>query len=99
VNAKYEMLGADAVTSIAHCRYASESIGALFGRVPEGGELPEPFDLYSMQQAIEEGFILDVLQNYTPTIFAFWLMFVGCSRTYCTSAFTAVDSSTSPAPS
>ena len=38
----------------------------LFGRVPEGGELPEPFDLYSMQQAIEEGFILDVLRNYTP---------------------------------
>jgi len=38
----------------------------LFGRVREGCELPEPFDLYSMQQAIEEGFILDVLQNYTP---------------------------------
>ena len=38
----------------------------LFGRVPEDGETPEPFDLYSMQQAIEEGFILDVLQNYTP---------------------------------
>lgn len=38
----------------------------LFGRVPDGGETPEPFDLYSMQQAIEEGFILDVLQNYTP---------------------------------
>ncbi|WP_228480762.1 type I restriction endonuclease subunit R [Microbacterium luteum] len=38
----------------------------LFGRIPGGGELPEPFDLYSMQQAIEEGFILDVLQNYTP---------------------------------
>ncbi|PLS27164.1 type I restriction endonuclease subunit R [Bifidobacterium parmae] len=26
---------------------------------------PEPFDLYSMRQAIEEGFILDVLANYT----------------------------------
>lgn len=41
----------------------------LFGRVPEDGgpdATPEPFDLYSMQQAIEEGFILDVLQNYTP---------------------------------
>jgi len=38
----------------------------LFGRVPEAADLPEPFDLYSMQQAIEEGFILDVLQNYTP---------------------------------
>lgn len=41
----------------------------LFGRVPEDegpDAKPEPFDLYSMQQAIEEGFILDVLQNYTP---------------------------------
>lgn len=38
----------------------------LFGRIPTGGALPEPFDLYSMQQAIEERFILDVLQNYTP---------------------------------
>lgn len=27
--------------------------------------LPRPFHLYSMRQAIEEGFILDVLQNYT----------------------------------
>lgn len=26
---------------------------------------PRPFHLYSMRQAIEEGFILDVLQNYT----------------------------------
>ena len=30
---------------------------------PDG--LPRPFHLYSMRQAIEEGFILDVLQNYT----------------------------------
>lgn len=29
---------------------------------PDG--LPHPFDLYSMRQAIEEGFILDVLKNY-----------------------------------
>ncbi|MGN7820536.1 type I restriction endonuclease subunit R [Chitinophaga sp. 22536] len=28
-------------------------------------ENPKPFHLYSMRQAIEEGFILDVLQNYT----------------------------------
>ena len=31
-------------------------------RGPDG--LPQPFHLYSMRQAIEEGFILDVLQNY-----------------------------------
>ncbi|MFZ3454211.1 type I restriction endonuclease subunit R [Arthrobacter sp. 7Tela_A1] len=36
----------------------------LFGRPGPDG-LPQPFHLYSMQQAIEEGFILDVLQNYT----------------------------------
>ncbi len=36
----------------------------LFGRAGHTGK-PEPFHLYSMRQAIEEGFILDVLQNYT----------------------------------
>ncbi|AKH19893.1 type I restriction endonuclease subunit R [Sedimenticola thiotaurini] len=36
----------------------------LFGRVGAKGT-PEPFHLYSMRQAIEERFILDVLQNYT----------------------------------
>ncbi|RZO84001.1 MAG: type I restriction endonuclease subunit R [Oceanococcus sp.] len=43
----------------------------LFGRLPDPGKpkgednLPEAFHVYSMRQAIEEGFILDVLQNYT----------------------------------
>ena len=36
----------------------------LFGR-PGSDGFPEPFHLYSMRQAIEEGFILDVLLNYT----------------------------------
>lgn len=36
----------------------------LFGRPGADGK-PEPFLLYSMRQAIEEGFILDVLKNYT----------------------------------
>jgi hypothetical protein len=35
-----------------------------FGRIGTDGK-PHPFHLYSMRQAIEEGFILDVLQNYT----------------------------------
>ena len=35
----------------------------MFGTMGEDG-LPRPFHLYSMRQAIEEGFILDVLQNY-----------------------------------
>ena len=35
----------------------------LFGTVqPDCGK--EPFDIYSMEQAIKEGFILDVLENY-----------------------------------
>ena len=51
----------------------------LFGRRPSPndpagpGNLPAPFHVYSMRQAIEEGFILDVLQNYTPYKFAFQL--------------------------
>ena len=36
----------------------------LFGRTGASG-LPEAFHLYSMRQAIEEGFILDVVKNYT----------------------------------
>lgn len=36
----------------------------VFGRIDQDGQ-PEPHHLYSMRQAIEEGFILDVLQNYT----------------------------------
>ena len=36
---------------------------ALFGRKNEKGQLV-PFHQYSMKQAIEEGYILDVLQNY-----------------------------------
>jgi type I restriction enzyme R subunit len=51
----------------------------LFGRLPTPSEpkgpdnLPEPFHLYSMQQAIEEGFILDVLKNYVTYKMAFRL--------------------------
>src|SRR6185295_5803192 len=36
----------------------------LFGRTGASGK-PEAFHIYSMRQAIEEGFILDVLTNYT----------------------------------
>lgn len=44
----------------------------LFGRPGPDG-LPQPFHVYSMRQAIEEGFILDVLRNYTPYSLAFRL--------------------------
>jgi type I restriction enzyme R subunit len=42
----------------------------LFGRQRPDGKF-EPFSLYSMRQAIEEGFILDVLTNYV-TYKAYW---------------------------
>lgn len=44
----------------------------LFGR-PGASGLPEAFHVYSMQQAIEEKFILDVLRNYTPYKLAYKL--------------------------
>ena len=44
----------------------------LFGRKDTNG-LPEPFHLYTMKQAIQEGFILDVLQNFTPYRIAYKL--------------------------
>lgn len=43
----------------------------LFGRPDQVTGVPGPFDLYSMKQAIEEGFILDVLKNYLPYDLAF----------------------------
>ena len=42
----------------------------LFGTPGEDGK-PRPFSLYAMRQAIEEGFILDVLENYT-TYKSYW---------------------------
>ncbi|RVE80124.1 type I restriction endonuclease subunit R [Sinorhizobium meliloti] len=55
----------------------------LFGRRPNPSEpasetnKPQPFHVYSMRQAIEEGFILDVLKNYTPYDLAFKLANAG----------------------
>ena len=43
----------------------------LFGKFDATENRYEPFHLYSMRQAIEEGFILDVLSNYT-TYQTFW---------------------------
>lgn len=51
----------------------------LFGTRPDPTRpaskenLPRPFHVYSMRQAIEEGFILDVLRNYTSYRMAFRL--------------------------
>ena len=43
----------------------------MFGRLNPETNVYEPFHLYSMRQAIEEGFIMDVLANYT-TYQTFW---------------------------
>ena len=57
----------------------------LFGRRPNPAEpasdinRPEPFHVYSMRQAIEEEFILDVLRNYTSYKLAFRLAHNGAS--------------------
>jgi type I restriction enzyme R subunit len=51
----------------------------MFGRLPNPDQpssdtnKPEAFHVYSMRQAIEEGFILNVLKNYTPYKLAFKL--------------------------
>jgi type I restriction enzyme R subunit len=45
----------------------------LFGREGADGK-PKAFHVYSMRQAIEEGFILDVLRNYTT--YSTWYKFV-----------------------
>ncbi|MEU8381617.1 type I restriction endonuclease [Streptosporangium sp. NPDC048865] len=44
----------------------------LFGRVPEGTDLPpQSFHVYTMKQAIEEGYIVDVLKGYHSFKLAF----------------------------
>ncbi|MBQ4827623.1 type I restriction endonuclease subunit R, partial [Leisingera sp. HS039] len=67
------------VTYVAFTATPKTKTLELFGRCPKPDQpagdsnLPEPFHLYSMRQAVEEGFILDVLQNYTPYSLAFKL--------------------------
>jgi type I restriction enzyme R subunit len=67
------------ITYVAFTATPKSKTLELFGRrphpaLPAGpGNLPVPFHTYSMRQAIEEGFILDVLLNYTPYKLAFKL--------------------------
>lgn len=46
-------------------------------RKPASDNVPRAFHVYSMRQAIEEGFILDVLQNYMTYKLAFKLAYEG----------------------
>ncbi|CAN5500778.1 DEAD/DEAH box helicase family protein [soil metagenome] len=67
------------ITYVAFTATPKTKTMELFGRRPDpskpagAGNLPGPFHVYSMRQAIEEGFILDVLQNYTTYKLAFKL--------------------------
>lgn len=71
--------GESGVTYIAFTATPKAKTLELFGRrphadqAPGSGNLPGAFHVYSMRQAIEEGFILDVLKNYTPYRLAFRL--------------------------
>ncbi|MFZ5521521.1 MAG: type I restriction endonuclease subunit R [Pseudomonadota bacterium] len=71
--------GAPAITYVAFTATPKAKTLELFGRRPDPSRpagpdnLPAPFHVYSMRQAIEEGFILDVLQNYTSYKLAFRL--------------------------
>ncbi|CAJ6790888.1 HsdR family type I site-specific deoxyribonuclease [Burkholderia pseudomallei] len=64
--------GANGLTYVAFTATPKQKTLELFGRPGPDG-LPEPFHVYSMRQAIEEGFILDVLKNYTTYKLAFRL--------------------------
>lgn len=64
--------GNKGLTYVAFTATPKQKTLELFGRPGDDG-LPQPFHVYSMRQAIEEGFILDVLKNYTPYKLAFKL--------------------------
>ena len=67
------------ITFVAFTATPKTKTMELFGTRPDPSQpaskenLPAPFHVYSMQQAIEEGFILDVLKNYTTYNLAFKL--------------------------
>lgn len=64
--------GHSGLTYVAFTATPKQKTLELFGRKDSDG-LPQPFHVYSMRQAIEEGFILDVLRNYTTYKLAFKL--------------------------
>ncbi len=71
------------ITFVAFTATPKNKTMELFGtrpdpkRKPAADNVPHPFHVYSMRQAIEEGFILDVLQNYTSYKLAFQLAHEG----------------------
>jgi len=71
------------ITFVAFTATPKNKTMELFGtrpdpkRKPAPDNVPAPFHVYSMRQAIEEKFILDVLKNYTPYSLAFKLAHEG----------------------
>jgi type I restriction enzyme R subunit len=71
------------ITFVAFTATPKNKTMELFGtrpdpsRKPAPDNMPTPFHIYSMRQAIEEKFILDVLHNYTPYSLAFKLAHEG----------------------
>ena len=67
------------ITYVAFTATPKDKTLQLFGtrpdptRKPASDNVPAAFDVYSMRQAIEEGFILDVLKTYTSYKVAFSL--------------------------
>ena len=67
------------ITFVAFTATPKTKTMELFGTLPDKSRpvgkdnIPAPFHVYSMRQAIEEGFILDVLKNYTTYKLAFRL--------------------------
>jgi type I restriction enzyme R subunit len=71
------------ITYVAFTATPKDKTLQLFGtlpdptRLPGSDNIPAPFHVYSMRQAIEEEFILDVLANYTSYKVAFNLAHQG----------------------
>jgi type I restriction enzyme R subunit len=71
------------ITYVAFTATPKDKTLQLFGTRPNPAlppsdtNIPRPFHVYSMRQAIEEGFILDVLQNYTNYKVAFQIANAG----------------------
>ena len=71
------------ITYVAFTATPKDKTLQLFGTLPDptrppaADNIPAAFHVYSMRQAIEEGFILDVLQNYLSYKVAFTLAHQG----------------------
>jgi len=75
-----------AITFVAFTATPKAKTLEIFGtrpdpaRKPAPDNVPAPFHVYSMRQAIEEKFILDVLRNYTSYAVAFRLAHAGAEH-------------------